>query len=80
MRLVLIEPFDRRDYDLRVFECRRCWYSENLISKAVVSQAQGLAKRSLQLCQLALADNFAIPLAGTANLFIGTLMRLGSLI
>jgi hypothetical protein len=31
MRLVQIEPFDRRDYDLRIFECRKCWYSENLI-------------------------------------------------
>jgi hypothetical protein len=31
MYLVQIEPFDRRDYDLRIFECRKCWYSENVI-------------------------------------------------
>jgi hypothetical protein len=37
MRLVQIEPFDRRDYDLQVFECRKCWHSETLSSKAVVS-------------------------------------------
>jgi hypothetical protein len=38
MHFVQIEPFDSRDYVLRIFECRKCWHSENLISKAVVSQ------------------------------------------
>jgi hypothetical protein len=50
---------------------------DNQAAKKAMRQLLSRAPRS---CQLALADNLAIPLAGTVNLFIGTLMRLGSLI